>query len=915
MDIVGVVAGALQFIDIMVKARDYLHDFRDAPEDQQRILRELISIKPLLEQLDKRIKSSGVTSIGAKQLEERMLDLNGLIKQLTTILKPVLSSGWKTLKRIEWTLWGKNDVKEALSTIERFKTMCIWESVNDLAEEQRTDNQSMINSVQHGFKEQREILEDTREGERLEHQYISKSVRDVARNQERYHDYHDSAERDKIIEWFSPLNFFLRQADIFSTRQPGTGEWLLQDEFFNRWRLGAGRTLWCRGMPGAGKTVLASIAVDDLRATLENVGVAVIYLNHKETEVQSLSNLLAGIWRQLVFKKAISSSVHRLHEEHREPRTRPSREETRDVLCSAVVEYSKVFIIVDALDEYPEQQRGSLLHSLSSLGSTVNLMVTSRPHIAVNYLFRTLETLEIRAAEDDIRKHLNAEILRSSRLLRHIENQPNLREEIVITIVRRSDGMFLLAKLHIDSLTTKHTVKAVRAALTNMPTDLDSTYDEVVDRINRQSEDDKMLAWRTLSWVTNAKRPLRPSELRQALAVEPGTRELDPDNRLDMDTILSVCAGLVVINEADKRVRLIHYTMQTYLDSVHARDFPRAQTDITMTCITYLSFDIFSQALDDALTLNLFRRNSLLDYAVEYCLVHARGRPEWDIRDSILSFLSNSSGWWKLWNWKRSYDKRRKSGATLWVAAAFQLDNVCWHLIRGGVDGGAALHEAAFSGLSDIVQVLIDTGVHPDAARNDSKQCASALQAASTRGHTDTIRLLLDRSASIEFRGLDHLGTTPLQIAAFFGRKPAVSLLISRGADVNARAGRHGTALHTASSRNHFDIVRILLAHGARAQDEDELGSIFSTLLTTQRKEICTSFERGASQGGYEDLIDGPIDLDRCLLVETFPHLQLDTQRPPSFSHSTPLFMIDTEAQHQKESRVIQSTLYLGQAW
>ncbi|KAJ6521464.1 hypothetical protein DFH09DRAFT_997607 [Mycena vulgaris] len=784
MDIVGVVAGALQFIDVLVKARDYLHDFRDAPEDQQRILREVIGIKPLLEQLDKRIKSSGVNSIDAKQLEERMLDLKGLFERLATMLKPGLSPGSKILKRIEWTLWGKNDVKEALSTIERFKTMCIWESVNDLAEEQRTDNQSMIKSVQHGFKEQRENLEDVREGERLERQYISKSVRDVARNQERYQDYQDSTKRDKIIEWFSPLNFFLRQADIFSTRQPGTGEWLLRDELFKRWRSGEEKTMWCRGMPGAGRTVLASIVVDDLRTNLDiqSTGVAVLYLSHKETEAQSPAHLFAGLWRQLVVDKPISSTVYSLYAKHHERRTRPSLEEIRDILCSTLSQSSNVFIVVDALDEYPEQQRDILLRGLSSLGSTVHLMLTSRPHITANHIFRTSETLEIRAKEEDIRRHLDAEIFRSSRLSKHIENQPNLREEIVTTIVRRSDGMFLLAKLHIDSLTSKLTVKAVRAALAHMPSDLDSTYDEVVERINRQPEDEKTLAWRTLSWVTNAKRPLRPSELREALAVEPGTTQLDPDNRLDMDTILSVCAGLVVINEADKRVRLIHYTMQTYFDGVQTRDFPRAQTDITMTCITYLSFDIFSQDLHDPL--DLFRKHSLLDYAVEYCLMHARGRPESEIKESILSFLANSS-WWKLWNWKCSYDKRRKSAVKLWIAAAFQLNEICSYLIKEVADvydSCALLRDAALEDLTDIVQILIDSGIHPDIASNEFSTA--------------------------------HQGTA-LQLAARFGAKQAVSLLILRGADVNAAGWEHGTALFAASSMNHYDIVRILVEHGA----------------------------------------------------------------------------------------------------
>ncbi|KAJ7478803.1 hypothetical protein B0H11DRAFT_1696061, partial [Mycena galericulata] len=160
----------------------------------------------------------------------------------------------------------------------------------------------------------------------------------------------------KIIEWFSPLNLFLRQADIFSTREPGTGKWLLEDTLFNNWKSGTTKTVWCPGMPGAGKTVLASIIVDNLRATVDsqNTGVAVIYLNHKETEVQSPSNLLAPIWRQLVVDRPMSPTVHSLYVKHREQRTRPPVEDTYRVLSSTVSDLSRVFIIIDALDEYPE---------------------------------------------------------------------------------------------------------------------------------------------------------------------------------------------------------------------------------------------------------------------------------------------------------------------------------------------------------------------------------------------------------------------------------------------------------------------------------------------------------------------------------------------------------------------------------
>ncbi|KAJ7080046.1 hypothetical protein C8R44DRAFT_576707, partial [Mycena epipterygia] len=376
------------------------------------------------------------------------------------------------------------------------------------------------------------------------------------------------AERDRIIEWYSPLNYFPRQADIFNSRQPGTGQWFLEHHRFKQWKSGTDNKIWLHGMPGAGKTVLvdSSIIVDNLRTQLEtrNIGVAVIYLNHKESDAHSSSMLLASLWRQLVLRKPIGSNVHELYEKHREPRTRPSLTEDHAVLCSAIGEYSKVFILVDALDEYPEVQRDPLLRSLLLLVPRVNLLVTSRPHITIDYV-TLFKRLEIRARKVDIRKYLESQILKSPRLSKHIQNSPDLRDSMEARIVRRSDGMFLLAKLNIDSLATKLTVQGVREALKSLPRDLSGTFDEVVDRINRQDEEERALAWLALSWVTNARRPLEPSELMVALSVQEGTTELNAENLLDTETILSVCAGLVIIDKEDNKVRLIHYTIQDYL--------------------------------------------------------------------------------------------------------------------------------------------------------------------------------------------------------------------------------------------------------------------------------------------------------------------------------------------------------------
>lgn len=76
-------------------------------------------------------------------------------------------------------------------------------------------------------------------------QDLLKSVRGIARNQEQYL---TAEERDRIIEWYSSINFFLRQADILNSRQPGTGQWLLEHHLFKKWKSGVTKTIWCRGM-------------------------------------------------------------------------------------------------------------------------------------------------------------------------------------------------------------------------------------------------------------------------------------------------------------------------------------------------------------------------------------------------------------------------------------------------------------------------------------------------------------------------------------------------------------------------------------------------------------------------------------------------------------------------------------------
>jgi len=94
----------------------------------------------------------------------------------------------------------------------------------------------------------------------------------------------------------------------------------------------------------------------------------------------------------------------------------------------------------------------------------------------------------------------------------------------------------------------------------------DQAYNEAMKRITGQDPDTKELAEQVLSWITCAKRPLTPLELRHALAVEVGKSKLDEENLPEMEDMVSVCAGLVTVDEENDIICLIYYTTQEYFE-------------------------------------------------------------------------------------------------------------------------------------------------------------------------------------------------------------------------------------------------------------------------------------------------------------------------------------------------------------
>ena len=132
-----------------------------------------------------------------------------------------------------------------------------------------------------------------------------------------------------------------------------------------------------------------------------------------------------------------------------------------------------------------------------------------------------------------------------------------LQSDSIMRAEANSSSRFAIAQFHKDSLKIQTTLKGVRRALKILPQELSNTYHEALQRIRGQNSTDRELAERILSWISYALRPLTWKELQCALAVGKHESEVDEENLPDKALLTSLCAGLVMIDQNSKIIRLV----------------------------------------------------------------------------------------------------------------------------------------------------------------------------------------------------------------------------------------------------------------------------------------------------------------------------------------------------------------------
>ena len=254
--------------------------------------------------------------------------------------------------------------------------------------------------------------------------------------------------------------------------------------------------LWAPGIPGAGKTFLASIVVEHLKRTLkwQNVAVLIIYCGYNDAKSQSVDNLIAALIKQLLqFRSDVSKDLKELYKNHSRTDVFPSLEKLTDILRAEISKYDNCFIIMDALDEILDESNRRLLLETLTHGK-VNIMVTSRPIDSIRELFSLITEIscdgceeenlrlvyhckqclglgfdlceacrgqdmtcpedghyivkrfgayeiEIEATDKDVRNYVQWRIDQEPKLLDSVNKKRALRGEIAGTLVQQSNGM------------------------------------------------------------------------------------------------------------------------------------------------------------------------------------------------------------------------------------------------------------------------------------------------------------------------------------------------------------------------------------------------------------------------------------------------------------------------------------------
>ncbi|KIW12092.1 hypothetical protein PV08_09366 [Exophiala spinifera] len=546
----------------------------------------------------------------------------------------------------------------------------------------------------------------------------------------------DATEARHIADWLAPSTYSEWQSDYFTKVQPGTGQWILSNVSYLDWRDGNLANLFFEGHPGVGKTFLTSVIINDLQSSTSqsDTAVAFFYSSFRRREKQSSIDIVSSIMRQLfLYRPGRSDAVKDLFNKHQGPEKRPSWDDLERTLESVLQGFCTVFFVVDALDEcenaHEEGRKpwglvfGLLFRLQETLKSQVKIRIlaTFRPFVLIDGVPENHKRHRIEASDHDLETFCRA-IVPS---IRCIAKKPELQLKVIQEVRESAQGMFLLAKLHCDTLSAKTKPKDILRALSGFREGgdpLPRAYEDSLRRIQSQPEEHRDLARKVLTCVTFSFEPLTMDQVRHAVAVDEETQDIDPEYDLDdPDLVISVCAGLVTLDSQSQNLRMVHYTTQSFLESLGDGFLSNPHTFLASRCLSYLQLSPFSSGhfLYDGFPRKpsgrRWRAHPFYPYSARFWVRHWEyGGFDRSLEQTAFSFLDNFGfvgSAWEAWE--------------AWGANFRPVRELHYH-------GLSSLHLLAAMGANVVVKTYLDRGFPSTPMQNGDLLCEACKRCTSS---------------------------------------------------------------------------------------------------------------------------------------------------------------------------------------
>jgi NACHT domain len=217
---------------------------------------------------------------------------------------------------------------------------------------------------------------------------------------------------------------------------------MLRSPEWQSWLDGTNRFLWIHGIPGAGKTILASFLIEQAKARCSHNRHAVIYYYCYFANNQDEANpLLKWFIGQLCRKsKAIPREIMDLYHNNHEP----TLTQLLQALDCILQEFDSIYILIDAVDE--SLPRDNLIRVIRDLVtdqrfSKIRVLATSREYIDIETTFSPI-SISVSMSNDLVTEDIGVYVSSTLRSNPKFVNwQQDLLLEVEETLSKGAKGM------------------------------------------------------------------------------------------------------------------------------------------------------------------------------------------------------------------------------------------------------------------------------------------------------------------------------------------------------------------------------------------------------------------------------------------------------------------------------------------